>query len=177
MARFLTFAGPALLVAVAVSNVGPARACEPLDPATPSVAGATTKDSAGRAVALISINGQGPFRFIIDTGANRSVLSKALATRLGLAPSGEGVVHSIDSQEPAMLVNVDSLSFGAIILSRGDTPVLDGPMLDGEHGLLGVDGMAGRLLHVDFTKHCVEIYEDPAPVSYTHLTLPTKRIV
>ena len=61
-----------------------------------------------------------------------------------------------------MLVNVESLSFGALRLSRGDTPVLDGPMLAGEHGLLGVDGMAGRLLHIDFTKHCVEIYESAA---------------
>jgi hypothetical protein len=59
-------------------------------------------------------------------------------------------------------VNVESLSFGALRLSRGDTPVLDGPMLEGEHGLLGVDGMAGRLLHIDFTKHCVEIYESAA---------------
>ena len=120
------------------------------------------KDGAGRAVALININGQGPFRFIIDTGANRSVLSQALATRLGLAHSGEGVVHSIDGAELAMLVNVESLSFGALHLSAGETPVLDGPMLDGEHGLLGIDGMAGRLLHVDFTKRCVEIYESAA---------------
>lgn len=162
MAPFIRFAAAALLVAGAVSKAAPARACEPLDPGAPSVAGATTKDAAGRAVALISINGQGPFRFIIDTGANRSVLSRALATRLGLAPSGEGVVHSIDGAELAMLVNVESLSFGALRLSRGDTPVLDGPMLDGEQGLLGVDGMAGRLLHVDFTKHCVEIYESAA---------------
>src|SRR6185369_7450474 len=104
-------------------------------------------------------------RFVIDTGANRSVLSRALAMRLGLAPSGEGGGHSIDGAEPAMLVNVESLSFGALHLSGGDTPVLDGPMLDGEHGLLGVDGMAGRLLHVDFVNHCVEIYENAAQVS------------
>ena len=90
------------------------------------------------------------------------MLSRALATRLGLAPSGEDVVHSIDGEEPAMLVNVESLSFGTLRLSRGDTPVLDSPMLDGEHGLLGVDGMAGRLLHIDFIKHCVEIYESAA---------------
>ncbi len=140
----------------------PARACEPLDPDAPSVAGATTKDAAGRAVAPISINGQGPFSFIIDTGANRSVLSQALATRLGLTPAGVGVVHSIDGAQPATLVNVESLSFGTLRLSRGDTPVLDGPMLDGAHGLLGVDGMAGRLLHIDFTKRCVEIYENAA---------------
>jgi predicted aspartyl protease len=162
MARFITFVAAALLGAVALSKSAPARACEPLVSGTPGIAGATTKDTVGRAVAPISINGQGPFRFIIDTGANRSVLSQALATRLGLAPSGEGVVHSIDGAEPAMLVNVESLSFGAFQLSRGDTPVLDGPMLDGEHGLLGVDGMAGRLLHIDFTKQCVEIYESSA---------------
>jgi predicted aspartyl protease len=162
MTRFLKVAAAALLVAGAEWTAAPARACEPLDRVAPRVAGATSKDAAQRSVALISINGQGPFRFIIDTGANRSVLSQALATRLGLAPSGESVVHSINDAEPATLVNVESLSFGALGLSRGDTPVLDGPMLDGEHGLLGVDGMAGHLLHVDFAKHCVEIYESPA---------------
>jgi predicted aspartyl protease len=159
MARFIRFLAAALLGAGALSTAAPARACEPLEAGASGAASATHKDTAGRAVAPISINGQGPFRFIIDTGANRSVLSQALARRLGLAPSGEGVVHSIDDAEPAALVNVDALSFGALRLSGGDTPVLDGPMLDGEHGLLGVDGMAGRLLHVDFDKHCVEIYE------------------
>ena len=161
MARFIRFAGAALLVAGALLSV-PAPACEPLNADAPSVAGTTTRDVAGRAVALIRINGQGPFRFIIDTGANRSVLSQALATRLGLAPSGKDVVHSIDGTQPATLVNIESLSIGTLRLSHGDTPVLDGPMLDGEHGLLGVDGMAGRLLHIDFTKHCVEIYESAA---------------
>jgi len=67
-----------------------------------------------------------------------------------------------DGAQPAMLVNVESISFGALHLSRGDTPVLDGPMLSGENGLLGVDGMAGRLLHIDFARHCVEIYENAA---------------
>lgn len=143
----------------------PSRACDPLASDATSVTGATSKDTAGRAVALIHINGQGPFRFILDTGANRSVLSLALATRLGLSHSGVGVVHSVDSAELATLVNVDSLSFGSLQLSGGDTPVLDGPMLDGQHGLLGVDGMAGRVLHVDFTRNCVEIYEHAAPMS------------
>jgi predicted aspartyl protease len=165
MTRFLRSSSAALLVAAAVSMVVPARACEPLDPDAPGAAAATSTDTAGRAIARIRINGQGPFRFIIDTGANRSVISQALATRLGLEPSGEDVVHSIDDAEAARLVNVDSLSFGALHLSSGDTPVLDGPMLDGAHGLLGVDGMAGRLLHVDFIKHCVEVYESPAQMS------------
>jgi predicted aspartyl protease len=162
MARISRVIAVGLLGAIALSPLAPLRACEPLERGAPAVAAATGRDTAGRAVAAININGQGPFRFIIDTGANRSVLSKALAARLGLAASGEDVVHSIDGAERATLVNVESLSFGALPLSRGATPVLDSPMLDGEHGLLGVDGMAGRLLHVDFTNHCVEIYESPA---------------
>lgn len=165
MVRFVRFIAATLLVAGALSKATAARACEPLDPGAPGVAGVTGKDAAGRAVALISINGQGPFRFIIDTGANRSVLSRALATHLGLAPSGEGMVNSIDSVVPATMVNVESLSFGALSLSSGETPMLDGPMLSGEQGLLGVDGMAGRLLHIDFTRHCVEIYENAAQLS------------
>jgi predicted aspartyl protease len=159
---FVRFMVAALLGAGALSQPVPARACEPLDAGAPGVAGDTTEDAVGRAVAPIRVNGQGPFHFIIDTGANRSVLSQALATRLGLAPSGQGVVHSIVDAEAATLVDVESLSFGALHLSGGDTPVLDGPMLGGEHGLLGVDGLAGRLLHVDFRKHCVEIYESAA---------------
>jgi predicted aspartyl protease len=165
MARVPKMLAVALLAASPAWIATPSSACDPLSPGASSVTGAIRKDSAGRAVALIDINGQGPFRFILDTGANRSVLSQALATRLGLSQSGVGVVHSVDSAELAMLVNVESLSFGTLRLSGGETPVLDSPMLDGEHGLLGVDGMAGRLLHVDFTKNCVEIYEDAARVS------------
>jgi len=124
MARFIRFAGAALLVAGAVLNV-PAPACEPLDADAPSVAGTTTKDAAGRAVALININGQGPFRFIIDTGANRSVLSQALATRLGLAPSGEDVVHSIDGA-PCGVIGCgarDARRIGVEWLARGSRRV------------------------------------------------------
>jgi len=163
MARFIKLAAASLFVCATWMNA-PAQACDGLDPGRPSVAGARMRAAEGRAIALISINGQGPFRFIIDTGANRSVISQALAARLGLAHSGVGLVHSIDGAEPAALVRVESLSFGALLLSRGDTPVLDGPMLGGEHGLLGVDGMVGRLLHVDFIKHCVEIYESDAQI-------------
>jgi predicted aspartyl protease len=165
MARFLKMVAVALLAAGPAWMAMPSSACDPLAPGASRVTGATRKDTAGRAVALIDINGQGPFRFILDTGANRSVLSQGLATRLGLSHSGIGLVHSVDGSELAMMVNVESLSFGALRLSGGETPVLDGPMLDGEHGLLGVDGMAGRLLHVDFIRKCVEIYEDGAPVS------------
>ena len=44
-------------------------------------------------------------------------------------------------------------------------------LTEGMHGMISqVEGLA-KALDIDFTHHKVE------PVSYTHLTLPTKRIV
>src|SRR5262245_22989425 len=54
--------------------------------------GPTRSDRLGRVVAPVIVNGQGPFRFIVDTGANRSAVSQALADQLGLTPNGVGDV-------------------------------------------------------------------------------------
>lgn len=120
-------------------------------------AGPAAADRIGRVVAPVSVNGQGPFRFILDTGANRSVLSDALAARLGLTPSGTGEVHSVHGVSTAPLVNVDSLHYGEVSVNSASLPMLSGNVLAGEQGLLGVDGMRGRRLRIDFDRACVEI--------------------
>lgn len=120
-------------------------------------AGPTRLDRLGRVVAPISVNGQGPYRFIVDTGANRSVISQALAERMGLFPSGTGEVHSVYGVSSAPLVNVDALQYGALRLGGASLPMLQGAILAGEHGLLGVDGMQGRRLLMDFERNCIEI--------------------
>jgi predicted aspartyl protease len=122
-----------------------------------SASGATETDDAGRIVAPIHINGQGPFRFIIDTGANRSVVSARLAQRLGLTPNGQGEVHSVYGVAPAPMTSVQSLRYGALDFPSNALPILDSGVLAGEHGLLGVDGMAGRRLTMDFERRCIEI--------------------
>lgn len=120
-------------------------------------AGPTRLDRLGRVVAPISVNGQGPFRFIVDTGANRSVLSQGLAERMGLRAFGTGEVHSVYGVTSAPLVNVDALQYGALRLGGASLPMLQGAILAGEHGLLGVDGMQGRRLLMDFERNCIEI--------------------
>jgi predicted aspartyl protease len=120
-------------------------------------AGPAAADRIGRVVAPVSVNGQGPFRFIVDTGANRSVVSEALAAQLGLTPHGIGEVHSVHGVSLAPLVDVSSLHYGDISLNTASLPMLSGAMLAGEQGLLGVDGMRGRRLRIDFDRTCVEI--------------------
>lgn len=103
------------------------------------------------------VNGQGPFRFIIDTGANRTAVSPTVVQQLGLVTIGEGEVHSVHDVVMAPLVNVGSLTFGDVSLSSQSAPVLGGVMLAGMEGLLGVDALGGRVLRMDFRRRCVEI--------------------
>src|SRR5688572_10104695 len=125
---------------------------------TDAAAGQTQRDRRGRVVAPVSVNGEGPFRFIVDTGANRSALSPELAERLGLVADGEVLLHSIDGADQSPRVRVDSVSYQNIALSHGHVPVLRSPrVLAGEDGLLGVDGMQGRRLRMDFVRRCIEI--------------------
>jgi predicted aspartyl protease len=150
--------GLAALTLASCALSAPAVACVAAPQAVSQEAGRIGEDEDGRAVAPILVDGQGPFRFIIDTGANRSVLSGELADQLGLARVGYGVVHSIEGAHEAPMVDVGALSFGDTTLAQGRTPVIDGPVLAGERGVLGVDGMLGRLLYVDFANRCVEIF-------------------
>lgn len=158
VASLLLFAASSYAECVPAADLG-VTAGATVDPNNPAeaAAGATTSDRLGRMVAPVTINGQGPFRFIIDTGANRSVISTDLATSLGLAPTGIGDVHAIQGVTQAPLVNLDTFSYGRLDLPTEQLPIMQGRVLAGEQGLLGVDGMAGRRLRLDFERRCIEI--------------------
>ncbi len=120
-------------------------------------AGATRTDRLGRVVAPVTVNGQGPFRFIVDTGANRSAVSADLAGRLGLTSNTTDNVHSIHGVSIAPIVNLNQIQYGDVSLNAEAVPMLTGGVLAGEQGLLGVDGMSGRRLRMDFERNCIEI--------------------
>ena len=61
-------------------------------------------DSARRMTAPVHINGQGPFDFVIDTGANRTVVSRELATALAMPAAGKAQMVRVEVgvEEPAV---------------------------------------------------------------------------
>jgi predicted aspartyl protease len=112
---------------------------------------ASSADVAGRVTVPVRINGEGPFAFVIDTGANRTVLSEELAARLSLPPMGSAPVHGIVGVEPAQTVLVESLTVGVVSSKRLRAPVLPRVRL-GVDGLLGVDVLRDRRVRLDFLK-------------------------
>lgn len=118
----------------------------------------TTKDRVGRVLAPVMINGQGPFRFIVDTGANRSAVSPRVVARLGLEASAQPVdVHGVTGVAELPAVEFDSLKAGEIDLGRVSVPVLSDAVFAGADGILGVDGLQQTRIEVDFAADRVNV--------------------
>lgn len=119
----------------------------------------TRADRAGRIQVDVEINGQGPFRFIVDTGANRSALAPGVAERLALPYVAGGVVevHGVTGAAMLPAVQVASLRAGDLLLPSTVLPVLPGDIFGGADGFLGVAGLQAMRLDVDFARDRVSI--------------------
>ena len=55
----------------------------------------TVRDSSDRLTVPVRIGNNGPYDFLIDTGAERTVLARGLAERLGLVPNGRATLIGV----------------------------------------------------------------------------------
>lgn len=155
---------------------------EPLDPgelaaAEPLYAAPTRADRSGRIHAAVMINDLGPFRFILDTGANTSALSPAIAEELGLhgAANTQVMVHGVTGSATLPAVRVESLQAGAVRIEATNLPVLPGPVFGGADGILGINALQKTRIDVDFENDRVSITQStgrkPLP---GYLVVPAK---
>ena len=104
------------------------------------------------------VNGQGPYRFVVDSGADSSVVGSKLAKSLGLAAGRPAVLHSITSTDVVGRVKVDELAFGLNRATNLVLPALDERDLGGD-GLIGIDALANQRLMLDFEKRVIKVEE------------------
>ncbi|MES2895861.1 MAG: retroviral-like aspartic protease family protein [Pseudomonadota bacterium] len=121
----------------------------------------TTVDTASSNVfdhvtAPVMINGRGPFRFMVDTGANTSCVSQGLAETLAL-PRGRALrVHTVVGPRSRASVTIDRLDIGSRSRRNIEAPVL--PMgAFGIDGVLGIDWLKGQRLVLGFAGKTLEI--------------------
>jgi predicted aspartyl protease len=131
----------------------------------------TLPDRVGRIVAAVMINGRGPFRFMLDTGSNRTVLAQSVLAKLDLAadPDASISVVGVAGSRVAARVHIDSLDAGAMHFSDVDLPVLSGPVLYDLDGILGMEGFDGLKVSADFVGNLVSISKSrgrPAAARY-----------
>lgn len=124
-----------------------------LPPPGPLYAVPTTKDGIGRVVAPVKINGAGPFRFLVDTGANRTAISTGLAARLNLpALPGSTLVQGVTGAELASQVAIAAVTADRLIWRDVAAPVIGAAVLDNADGILGADSFRGMRISVNFRR-------------------------
>jgi predicted aspartyl protease len=140
----------------------------------PTLLGAE-KDKFEHLMAPVAINGQGPFNFILDTGANVSCISHELAERLQLAPAGSAPVHTMVGVRSRPSVLIDTLKVGARDRRSVRAPAMAfyGPQVD---GVLGVDWLKGQRLVLDFRRKSIEITKSRSEISTSsRVIVPARR--
>lgn len=106
----------------------------------------------------VEIDGQGPFRFIVDSGADRSVIGLALARRLGL-PGGEpAILQGMAGASTVPMVRVGELKLGQSVIPGIAAPALSEADL-GADGLIGIDALAGQRLMMDFERKSITVQD------------------
>lgn len=90
----------------------------------------------------VEVNGQGPFEFILDTGAGTSLLSSELGQSLGVKIVGSKAGQSAGGAVSVSLAQVDSIAIGSAKLEGVDVGLVDlshigrtvGAKIDGDLG-------------------------------------------
>ena len=131
-----------------------------LDP-EPLFAAPTRLDRIGRVMTHVKVNGKGPFRFVIDTGASRSTLSPHLARALNLQHSvGRNVMlNGVTGAAEVPTVAVESIEIGALRFEKQDLPVIFTSIMGNADGILGVAGFQDQRIDVDFKRDRVSVLE------------------
>jgi predicted aspartyl protease len=169
--RFVTYGASALAVAPALAkaqtapapfgSVSSGVAAAPDTDATPINA---VTDAASHLMVDVHINDNGPYQFVVDTGADRTILASEVALELGLSQGDRVMLKSVVRSVLTDTVSIRTMTFGSITKRHLMVPTLHRALLDAD-GYLGLDFLDGHRVTFDFKDHLVQVSEPRAKFS------------
>ena len=116
----------------------------------------TTDDRHNRMTVPVRIGDKGPYRFLIDTGAENTVLSTDLAARLALVPSARAKLIGVAGSQMVDTVEIDEIELGQRNYYGLLAPLLEAENI-GADGIVGIDSLQGQRVLLDFRKKLIAI--------------------
>jgi Aspartyl protease len=140
-------AEPAPVPADAIENLADIMVEAP----EPRYVAPTMRDQIGRIWAPVRINGRGPFRLVLDTGASGSGVTAMVALALGLSTTDSPPVllRGVTGEATVPTIRVDTLSVGDIAVDSPLLPIVP-DALGGAQGVLGSEGLKNKRIFIDF---------------------------
>ncbi len=121
----------------------------PCQPALAAPVIAAAQDQAARMTIPVMVNGHGPFSFVVDTGADRTVISRGLAALLKLPAGADVKLHDTAGSGEVHTAVLDDLTFGGRAVHGLEAAVLDARNI-GADGMLGIDSLRNQRVLMDF---------------------------
>jgi predicted aspartyl protease len=165
-----------LVLAVAVSAappkhkgaIDPAAKMPPLPPAvlddTLAIGGndIDARKVRTRMTVAVNVNGKGPYRFVVDSGADTTVVGRRIAQTLALPLGTPVLLNGMTDSTRVDRVMVDSLKLGGSTFNDLHLPVLLERDLGGD-GMVGIDALVEQRLMMDFETRTIKVEDATVP--------------
>ena len=122
---------------------------------------ASQTDRYSRMTVPVMIEGQGPFHFMIDTGAQATVVTRALRDRLGMPSLGRATLVGMAASKQVELVQLNGLEFAARVFDALHAPILEASHIAAD-GILGLDSLQDLRVLVDFRNQSIAVDDSRA---------------
>ena len=124
----------------------------------PRYAAPTLRDRIGRIWAPVVINGRGPYRLVLDTGATRSAVIQEVVNSLGIAGAQLASVRvtGVTGSAVVPMVPIRTMVVGDLSMDSTDLPVV-ADVFGGAEGVLGTEGLSDKRILIDFGHDRVSI--------------------
>lgn len=110
----------------------------------------------------VTIDGQGPFRFMVDTGSQATVVTREVSEQLALEPAGTGTLVGMASKKVVPLVELHGLEFANRVFDNLTSPLLEAQNV-GADGIIGLDSLQDLRVLIDFTQETIAVVDADAP--------------
>lgn len=155
MRRALSLAAAGLIASAPGAAQEPEAVVPAAGASSPEVVEAQ-QDYYRRMTVPVTIEGKGPYRFMIDTGAQATVVTRKVSDQHELKPLGQAVVVGMASRKTVDMVELDGLEFAARVFDGLNVPLLESQHV-GADGILGLDSLQDLRVLIDFRTHEIAV--------------------
>ena len=139
------------------------RPSDSIDRTTTTEDIAIRTDDANRMTVAVSVSGRGPYQFLVDTGSERTVISRELASQLRLTSGRSTILHSVMGANDVNTVHIPQLKVSSNTISVVDAPALGASNI-GADGMLGIDSLRSQRVLFDFKAKTMSITPSNQPL-------------
>ncbi len=119
-------------------------------------------DSAARVTVPVSIDGKGPFPFIVDTASERTAIASELAENLQLERGRRVQVHTVSGPVMSDTVVLPNFEIGGRTLAPKAAPHFAQRNI-GALGIIGLDVLKSQRIVLDFRRATMVMNAEPTP--------------